>query len=125
MKIRGFLALLLVSMVVVYFIFFAKVVDNKGGLQVEVDQYLKMKVDLTRVNMDSVAREIQSFGAEQEGGLPRDLEAWKRSRPIGTGLQDAWSHEIRYERLSDESFRLRSAGPDGVFNTADDIVKDY
>ncbi len=125
MKIRGFMAMLLVTMVIVYFIFFAKVSDNKGGLQIEVDQYLRAKVKLTQVNMISVAREIESFAAGEEGGLPSDLDGLKRSRRLGTGLLDAWGREIRYQRLSEGSFRLRSAGPDGVFETADDIVKDF
>jgi hypothetical protein len=119
------MAMLLVTMVIVYFIYFAKVSDNKGGLQIMVDQSQRMKVELTRVNMISVAREIQSFGAGEEGGLPSDLDALKRSRRLGTGLLDSWGHEIRYQRLSEGSFRLRSAGPDGVFETPDDIVKDF
>jgi hypothetical protein len=41
------------------------------------------------------------------------------------GLLDAWGTAVKYERLSDTGFRLRSAGPDRVFDTADDIVKDY
>jgi len=38
---------------------------------------------------------------------------------------DAWGREIRYEKLSDSSFRLTSAGPDGQYETGDDIVKEY
>ena len=35
---------------------------------------------------------------------------------------DTWGHRIRLSRVERE-YELRSAGPDGVFETADDIVK--
>jgi len=124
MKIRGFLALLLLTMVVVYFIFFAKVGGGKGGLQTMVDQNARARVKLTMVNFESLAREIQTFAMTRES-VPEDLKQMRRSRPLGSGLFDAWGREIGYEKLSDTSFRLTSAGPDGAMNTADDIVKDY
>jgi hypothetical protein len=40
-------------------------------------------------------------------------------------VQDAWGRDIRYERRSDSTFRLISAGKDGLFDTADDIRVDY
>jgi len=125
MKIRGLLLVVLLAVVVVYFIYFAKTGNDKGLLRTEVDQYLKMKVELTQANMAAVAREILSYAAGEQG-LPEDLKDIQRSRPsLGMGLLDAWGRPIKYERLSDSSFRLRSAGPDGVFDTADDIVKDF
>jgi hypothetical protein len=125
MKFRGLLVFVLLTAVVVYFIYFAKVENGKGGLQTEIDQYAKTKIKLTQVNLDSLAREVLSF-ATGDQGLPEDLKQLQRWRPsLGMGLLDAWGTAIKYERLSDTGFRLRSAGPDGVFDTADDIVKDY
>ena len=124
MKIRGFLALLLLTMVVVYFIFFAKVGQDKGGLKTMVDQRAGALAKLTIVNFESLAREIQTFAMTRES-VPEDLKQIQRFRPLGGGLLDAWGREIGYEKLSDTSFRLRSAGPDGTMNTDDDIVKDY
>jgi hypothetical protein len=40
-------------------------------------------------------------------------------------ILDGWGKSIRYERLSDSSFRLISAGKDKTFDTEDDIVLDY
>ena len=51
MKIRGLLMGVLLAMVAVYFIFFAKVADDKGGLEIEVDKYLQTKIKLTGVNL--------------------------------------------------------------------------
>jgi len=124
MKTKGLLVVVLLAMVAVYFIFFAKVADDKGGLQIEVDKYLQTKINLTRVNLESLSREVLSYAAGGEG-LPESLEALRRFHPTAAALPDAWGRKIRYERLSDSSFRLRSAGPDGAFETEDDIVKDY
>ncbi|HYA49046.1 MAG TPA: hypothetical protein VEG35_05035 [Burkholderiales bacterium] len=125
MKIRGLLIVVLLAVVVVYFLYFAKSGNDKGLLQTEIEQLAKAKVTLTQANMAAVAREIIAYAAGGEG-LPEDLKQVQRSRPsLGMGLLDAWSRAIRYERLSDTTFRLRSAGPDGVFDTADDIVKDF
>jgi hypothetical protein len=124
MKFKGMLIVLVLAMGVVYFIFFAKVADNKGGLEIEVDKYLESKIKLTAVNLESLSREIFSYAAEGDG-LPDRLEALRRNPPTAGGLLDAWGRKIRYEKLSGDSFRLRSAGPDGAFDTADDIIKDF
>jgi hypothetical protein len=124
MKIRGLLAIVLLTVVVVYFLYFAKVGNDKGGLQTQIDQYNKTKIKLTQVNLESLAREVLTY-ATGDQGLPEDLKQIQRSRPLGTALLDAWGRAIKYEKLSDSSFRLRSAGPDGVFDTADDIMKEY
>jgi hypothetical protein len=127
MKLRGLMVVLMMAMVAVYFIFFTKVAkDEKGGLETMVDKYLEMKIRLTEVNLQNLSREIIAFSAEGEGeGLPETLDALRRSRPAAAAALDGWGRAIRYERLSETSFRLRSAGPDGAFDTADDIVKDF
>ena len=125
MKVRGLLIGIILALVGVYAIFFTRVADNKGGLEIEVDKYLESKIKLTAVNLENLSREILSFSAESEGGLPETLDALRRFHPTAGSTPDAWGRKIRYERLSDSSFRLRSAGPDGVFETADDIVKDF
>jgi hypothetical protein len=38
------------------------------------------------------------------------------------GRQDAWITGIRYALIDDKSFEVRSAGPDRLFDTADDLV---
>jgi hypothetical protein len=34
---------------------------------------------------------------------------------------DAWATPLHYERVSDDAFEIRSAGPDRTFDTSDDI----
>lgn len=124
MKLRGLMIGLLLALVIVYFVLFTKVgKDGKGGLETMVDQYLEAKIDLTNVNLETLARLIQAYAAE--GGLPESLEALRRSQPAAASVADAWGRKIRYERTSDAGFRLRSAGPDGAFDTGDDLVKDF
>jgi hypothetical protein len=125
MKIRGLLIGVLLAMVAVYFIFFTKVdKGGKGGLEIMVDRYLQAKIDLTKVNLEGLSRAVLSYAAEGEG-LPETLDALRRLNPAAVVALDGWGKRIRYERLSDSSFRLRSAGPDGAFETEDDIVKDF
>jgi hypothetical protein len=123
-KIRGTLAVALVAMAVVAVVYFAKVSGGKGGVEIMVDKYLETKVKLTGSNIESLSREILLFASEGEG-LPETLEALRKFHPTAAAPPDAWGRRIRYEKLSDSSFRLRSAGPDGEFETGDDIVKDY
>jgi hypothetical protein len=124
MKFRGLIIGILLALVAGYFIFFTKVADKEGGLAIEIDKYLETKIKLTGVNLESLSREVLSYAAEGDG-LPDSLDALRRFHPTAGALPDAWGKKIRYEKLSDSSFRLRSAGPDGVFETADDIVKDF
>jgi len=125
MKLRGMIIGLLLALVAVYFIFFTKVAkDEKGGLEIMVDKYLESKIKLTEANLDSLSREVLTYTSEGEG-LPESLDALRRFHPTAGSLPDAWGTKIRYERLSDSSFRLRSAGPDRIFDNGDDIVKDF
>jgi hypothetical protein len=124
MKVRGLLVVLVLAAAVVYAIFFVKVADDKGMLEIQVDKYLEAKITLTRANLEALSREVLNYATQGEG-LPESLEALRRFHPTAAALPDAWGRRIRYEKLSDDSFRLRSAGPDGAFDTADDVVKDF
>ena len=37
-------------------------------------------------------------------------------------VNDSWNRPFRFDRQSDGSFKLRSAGPNGVFDDADDLT---
>jgi len=124
MKVGGSLVVLVLAAAVVYFIFFAEVADHKGALEIQVDKYLESKVKLTGANLEALSREVLNYATQGEG-LPESLDALRKFHPTAAALPDAWGRRIRYEKLSDDSFRLRSAGPDGAFDTEDDIVKDF
>jgi hypothetical protein len=124
MKHKGPIIGLLLALVAGYFIFFTKVDGNKGGIEIMVDKYLESKIKLTEAGLEALSREVLTYAAEGEG-LPETLDALRRFHPTAGALPDAWGTKVRYEKLSDSSFRLRSAGPDRVFDNADDIVKDF
>lgn len=124
MKARGLVLAVLLAAIAVYFLFFAKVGEEEGGLEVMVDKYAETKVKLSATSLEALAREVFAYAAEG-GGLPGTLEDLRRVHPTAGSAADAWGRRIRYERLSDASFRLTSAGPDGAFGTGDDIVKDF
>ncbi len=124
MKTRGLFIVLIMALAIVYFIYFAKT-GGKSNIRTVVDKYAEAKIDLTKVNMEQLGRIILSRTGE-DGQAPADLGELQRSQPgLAEGMIDAWGRRIKYERLSDSNFRLTSAGPDGSFGTADDIVKDY
>ncbi|MHB8093842.1 MAG: hypothetical protein ACYDH0_02780 [Candidatus Aminicenantales bacterium] len=122
MKIRGLMIVLLLGLGIVYFIYFAKT-GGKSNLQTEIDALAEAKVDLTRVSLETLEKLIEGLLA-QEDRLPADYREIRRFQPAAS-FRDAWGREIRYERTSESTFRLTSAGPDGAFDTADDLVREY
>jgi hypothetical protein len=123
MKVRGFLAVLLLAMVIIYFVLFMKT-GEKTNLQGQVERFGRAKAELTEVNMSQLSRVVVADMAVR-GAPPASLKNLERTNPAAAAAFDGWGRAFRYERLSDESFRLVSAGPDGAFDTADDIVKEY
>ena len=122
MKIRGLLIVVILALIVVYAVYFTKT-GGKANIEVMVDKYAEAKIDLTKVNLATLER-IIAGQMGTEGQAPADLKELRRFQPA-LSTRDAWGREIRYERLSDSSFRLTSAGPDGEYGTGDDIVKEY
>jgi hypothetical protein len=123
MKARGLLIVLVLAVAIVYLIWFSKS-GEKTHLEQQVDRFVQAKEDLTRVNMQSLQKIILSYIAG-EGQAPKSLQDLRNSNLIVGGTMDGWGKSIKYERLSDSSFRLISAGKDKTFDTEDDIVLDY
>jgi len=120
MKIRGFLIILILAVVVVYLLYFGKL-GKKSQIVEMTDRLAQAKVDLTKVNMAEFEKAVLAF-VSSEGRPPEDIKELQRSRILVTGAVDAWGNFIKYEKLSDTSFKITSAGKDGAFSTADDIV---
>jgi hypothetical protein len=123
MNIRGFLAVFVLVVVIVYALFFVKT-GQKSRIQEDVNALSRVNAKLTNTIMTTLAREIESFTAG-EGRVPANIQEFLQKHPITTGLFDAWGTEIKYERTSDDHFRLTSAGRDRKYGTADDIVGEY
>jgi hypothetical protein len=123
MKARGLLIVLILAVAIVYLIWFSKS-GEKTHLEQQVDRFVQAKEDLTRVKMQSLQKIILSYIAD-EGQAPKSLQDLRNSNLLVGGTMDEWGKSIKYERLSDSSFRLISAGKDKTFDTEDDIVLDY
>jgi len=122
MKARGLLIVLVLAVAIVYLIWFTKSGD-KTHLEQPVDRFVQAKGDLTRVNMQTLQKIIASYIAS-EGQPPKSLQELRTAGLLMGNILDGWGKSIRYERLSDSSFRLISAGKDKTFDTEDDIVLD-
>jgi len=123
MKMRGLFLSFLAAVTIVFVSLFFKTGD-KAPIQREVDQFVQAGSDLTRANMQVLQQIIASYIAT-EGQPPAGIEDVRRAGMLTGSVKDAWGRDIRYERRSDSSFRLTSAGKDGIFDTADDIRIDY
>jgi len=123
MKIRGFLVILILVAIVVFFLYTMKSGGNKD-IPEQIAAFSATKQKLTETNLSSLEKEILSY-IVSNGTTPQSLDDIPVSPVLTTGKWDAWGNKIKYERLSDETFRLTSAGHDGAFGTKDDITKEY
>jgi len=123
MKIRGFMAILLLVAVVVFFLYTLKSGGNKD-IPEQIAAFSSTKQKLTETNLSSLQKEVLAY-IVNNGTAPQNLDDIRFSSALTTGKWDAWGNKIKYERLSEESFRLTSAGHDGTFGTKDDIISEY
>jgi hypothetical protein len=127
MKLRGPLLMVLAAMLVIMVGLFTKVGTKgsaKAPIQSQVDALLESRQALTQANLRALQNVIASY-AVTEGRIPAAVQDVRAAGMLAVAPQDAWGRDFRYERRSDSSFRLTSAGPDGAFDTADDIRLDY
>lgn len=120
MKIKGFLVIFLLVVIVVFFLYVTKR-GGKSHLKDQVDAFAEVKEKTTRTNLASLEKAIDLFIA-QKGRVPdelKEIQTFSRSIYVDT---DSWGNKIRYERISDSSYRLISAGKDKAFHTDDDII---
>lgn len=56
------------------------------------------------------------------GNYPTEAEVSKQLDAFYLDFTDGWGKAYRYETFDDGSYELRSAGPDGQFDTDDDVL---
>jgi hypothetical protein len=121
---RGLLALTLLALVVVGIIWMAKSGGENQPVK-EIERLDNLKIEVTRTNMNALGKAIAAFVAA-EGEIPESLEDLRKDIGIPSPSSlDAWGTAIKYERLTEDDFRLISAGKDKTFNTEDDIIINY
>jgi len=122
MRIKGFLAILLLVSVIVFFLYIVKSGEQEQ-IKESVSAFSRAKVKLTSTNLKALQKEVVSYIAEH-GVTPDSLADIRSTYPL-TSRSDAWGKRIKYESRSDLKFRLTSAGPDDLFGTEDDISLEY
>lgn len=121
---RGLLALTLLVLVVIGILWLAKSGGENQPVK-EIERFDNLKTKATETNMRALGRSIATFVAV-EGETPESLEELRKAIGLrSTSSLDAWGTTIRYEKLSENDFRLTSAGKDKTFDTEDDIIVDY
>ena len=120
MRIKGFLAILILGMVAVYFLFMVKGKETEQ-IKEQIGAFGRAKDKLTRTNMISLVHSIDAHIANW-GEAPLNLKDIRSTNPLTLGKEDAWGVKLKYEKLSAEKIRLISAGKDKTFDTEDDIV---
>lgn len=120
---RGFLLGLIFVALLIFALWMIRS-HSKAKLEEDISSRDRAMVELTQMNLASLERIIVAFSG-QEGRLPANLDELRQSRWLTAAIVDAWGREIRYEVAGETSFRLTSSGSDGVFGTADDIVKNH
>jgi hypothetical protein len=123
MKIRGFMAVLLLATVIVFILYTVKT-NETAQIEQSISAFDRAKHRTTETNMNSLERTIELYTATN-GRVPKNLQEAFGRTPLTTGKKDGWGRDIKYEILGSDSFRLTSAGADGTFGTEDDIVKDF
>jgi|YelNatPaOPRAMG01_1025707.scaffolds.fasta_scaffold00052_15 hypothetical protein len=117
---RSFLIVLVLVAALILALWFLRH-QGKSQLEENLAARERSMIELTRVNLAGLERIILTF-LSQEGRLPRSLEELRQSRLLLAPAVDAWGREIRLEITGETGFRLVSAGPDGRFETEDDIA---
>lgn len=95
------------------------------GFVAKTGVYADLKVKLASQIINTDAGQISLY-KDQHGKLPEKLS--DLGTPSQTNLfftTDPWMKEIQYTPKSGGTFELRSAGPDKVFGTSDDIAQTY
>jgi len=117
---RGLLIALVVVAAIVAVLVFVKS-GPKAPYQDQVEVYSKAQAEVTRSNMQNLEKAIFSYISD-EGHTPESLQDLRNSGALSGGVLDGWGSAIKYEKLTDSTFRLTSAGKDKSLGTSDDIV---
>ena len=95
------------------------------GFVAKTGVYADLKVKLVSQLINTDAGQIVLY-KNQHGKLPAKLS--DLGTPSQTNIfyrDDPWMSEISYTPKSDGTFELRSAGPDKILNTDDDIAQTF
>ena len=89
----------------------------------KVGPYPALKVKLTSQGININAGQVVLY-KNKHGKLPAKLaDLGPPSETTTLMLKDPWFTDLSYTPKDDGTFELRSAGPDKIFNTEDDVAQ--
>jgi len=94
------------------------------GFVAKTGVFADLKIKLASQVMTNDAGRIALYKLDN-GRLPKTLDEVPTSRDAPFVKTDPWLKPLRYTPHDDGTFELRSAGPDGAFDTADDIAQTF
>ena len=86
-----------------------------------LDPYFEMS---TKAEIDKILTDLQAYQRDNMNRIPdrREFPDWLERQYAGGADRDAWGTPYTYE-LDRRTYGLRSAGPDGLMGTEDDILE--
>lgn len=108
--ILGLLGSIIPALIISFFgfIIFSAVMLGKPGFQ-------------TVIAVQEAGTTIKRHASNNNYTLPDDFDG----NALLAGTRDGWSRPLHYRRTNDFSFELRSAGPDGLLQTQDDLEQRF
>ncbi len=91
--------------------------QKTAHLRAHAQRVLHEQKSITTASLESAANELLKYRELNDGLLPDGVQG----NVITIQFADAWKKELRYEP-GEKQAMIRSAGPDGKFETKDDMV---
>ena len=122
-NLRGRIVIIVVALMAVGFVVIAPLAQRGRSTQFFArSNLLKVQMALERYKANNGHYPPGTNSLDFLSTEPRDAQNWTQYLPVQP--LDWWGHPYSYQypgRHNTNSFDLSSAGPDGVFGTADDI----
>ena len=84
----------------------------------------KERVNKTREMIDQIQEAVWAYEAAYDE-LPDPFKLGFGSHTYGSGtIRDKWGTPILYTKIDKDTFEIRSAGPDKIMYTKDDLTND-
>jgi hypothetical protein len=79
------------------------------------------EISKTKIAMAKLSAALEVYNVEK-GSYPENIKTLEPDYIPSTDIKDAWGHKIVYQLDRKQGYQLISPGPDGIKDTADDII---
>jgi hypothetical protein len=79
------------------------------------------EISKTKIALAKLSAALEIYNVEK-GSYPENIKTLEPDYIPSTDIKDAWDNKILYQLDRKQGYRLTSPGPDGVKNTADDLI---